>query len=238
MAVILNIETSTNVCSIALSKDFKILSLKESKEEKSHASLLNVFIEEIFKANNLTASGLDAVAVGKGPGSFTGLRIGVSVSKGICYGSNTPLIGINTLHTMAYGMANNSIIKSLNLENIRDTWLCPMLDAKRMEVYSAFFDFNNHFKTPVSAEIINSNSFQNILTERQVVFFGNGSHKCKNVITHPNAFFIDNIHPSAQNMISLAEIAFKNKEFENVAYFQPFYLKDFVTTTPKKNIFT
>lgn len=225
MSLILNIETATNVCSVALARDGKLISLKESKQDKSHAELLTVFIEDILNTNNLKASSLDAVAVSKGPGSYTGLRIGVSTAKGICFGINKPLIGISTLQAMAYGVCEK-----------HNSWFCPMIDARRQEVYSAFFDNKNQLKREVSADIIETNSYKDILDERKVIFFGNGSEKCKNILKSKNAFFIDNISPSAKNMIELSEKAFNNKKFENTAYFEPFYLKDFVAIPPKKNI--
>ena len=234
MSLILNIETATNVCSVALAKHGKLISLKESKQDKSHAELLTVFIENILNTNNLKASSLDAVAVSKGPGSYTGLRIGVSAAKGICYSINKPLIGISTLQAMAYGIINRKRVTVLNSSTHKhNTWFCPMIDARRQEVYSAFFDSKNQLKREVSADIIETNSYKDILDERAVIFFGNGSEKCKNILKSKNAFFLDNISPSAKNMLVLSEKAFNNKEFEDTAYFEPFYLKDFVAIPPK-----
>ena len=149
MAVILNIETSTNVCSVALSEDCKLIDYKESREDKSHSTVLTVFIDEMLKQNNITASELDAVAVSKGPGSYTGLRIGVSVAKGICYAVDKPAIGVSTLQLMALGVVNSNKFNSLNIDDIKKAWFCPMIDARRMEIYSAFFDFENKQKVKV-----------------------------------------------------------------------------------------
>ena len=241
MSLILNIETATNICSVALAKHGKLISLKESKQDKSHAELLTVFIENILNTYKLKASSLDAVAVSKGPGSYTGLRIGVSTAKGICYGINKPLIGICTLQAMAYGVCGACVSRFKTVARIKrikqNSWFCPMIDARRQEVYSAFFDNKNQLKREVSADIIETNSYKDILDERKVIFFGNGSEKCKNILKSKNAFFIDNISPSAKNMLVLSEKAFNNKKFEDTAYFEPFYLKDFVAIPPKKNIF-
>lgn len=231
MGLILNIETATNVCSVALAKDGQLIALKESKEDKTHAALLTVFIEEILKENNIKISNLDAIAVSKGPGSYTGLRIGVSAVKGLCYGANKSLISVCTLQSMAQG-----IIEQTAPEKLNSAWLCPMLDARRMEVYSAFYDHNNEKKKDIAADIIDENSYQDILDARKVFFFGNGADKCREFIKHENAEFIADIFPSAINVMKLSERAFSNQTFEDVAYFEPFYLKDFVALTSKKNL--
>ncbi|MCK4661660.1 MAG: tRNA (adenosine(37)-N6)-threonylcarbamoyltransferase complex dimerization subunit type 1 TsaB [Bacteroidales bacterium] len=235
MALILNIETATNICSVALGKNGKLIAIKESDKDKSHASLLTVFIDEILKDNNYKASDIDAVAVSKGPGSYTGLRIGVSVAKGICFGIEKPLIEISTLQSLALSILSNDEYKTLNI-NKKQAWLCPMLDARRMEVYCAIFDYQNIIKRDISADIINKESFKDILTKREVVFFGNGSNKCKEILINNNSYFIDNINSSAKYMINLAEELFNKNEFVDTAYFEPFYLKDFVATTPKKKV--
>ncbi|MBE9469070.1 MAG: tRNA (adenosine(37)-N6)-threonylcarbamoyltransferase complex dimerization subunit type 1 TsaB [Bacteroidetes bacterium] len=237
MAKILNIETSTNVCSVALSENGKLIDYKESQVDKSHSTILTVFIDEMLKQNNIQASQLDAVAVSKGPGSYTGLRIGVSVTKGICYAVEKPAIGVSTLQLMALGVVNSNKFNSLNIDDIKKAWFCPMIDARRMEVYSAFFDFENNQQIKVSADIIDENSYKDLLDKRKIVFFGDGANKCKDIINDKNAFFIDDIYPSAKNMIALSYQAFLDKEFEDTAYFEPFYLKDFVATVSKKNIF-
>lgn len=234
MALILNFDTSTEICSVNLAKNGKILFIRESSEEKSHASSLTVFIEQILGEANITVSQLDAVAVSMGPGSYTGLRIGVSTAKGLCYGSNVPFIAISTLQAMAMQLSNNTkLLKGLS-DNI---WFCPMIDARRMEVYTAFYDLQNTEQRKISAEILDDESFQSILNERIVLFFGNGSAKFKDVCKHKNAIFIDNIDTSSEGMVNLAEISFEKKKFEDIAYFEPFYLKDFIATIPKKKFF-
>ena len=230
MATIINIDTSTEVCSVSLSKDGNLIGLKENKDGLKHAQLVTLYIQDLLKEANLEIKNLDAIAVSKGPGSYTGLRIGVSTAKGLCYGAQIPLIAISTLQAMSVDAIN----KSKNTED--DTWFCPMIDARRMEVFCAFYDKNNNIQKDISAEIIDEKSFEEILNNRKVVFFGNGAEKCKNSITHKNAIFINNIKASAVNMAALSNESFINKQFEDVAYFEPFYLKDFVATTPKKKI--
>ncbi|MFA8434163.1 MAG: tRNA (adenosine(37)-N6)-threonylcarbamoyltransferase complex dimerization subunit type 1 TsaB [Marinifilaceae bacterium] len=235
MALLLNIETSTSVCSVALARDGQIISLKENKEGMNHATLLTVFIENILKENELSPSDLDAVAISMGPGSYTGLRIGVSTAKGICFGANIPLIAINTLEAMAYPIAKMEKVQNL-LKNPETAWYCPMIDARRMEVYTAFFDGKNQLMKETSADIIDETSYLSTLDQRELIFFGDGSAKCNGTISHSNAHFLEEITPSAVNMAELAEEKFKENKFEDVAYFEPFYLKDFVATVPKKNI--
>ncbi len=231
MALILNIETSTNVCSAAISRNDKIIDLHESFDDRTHASQLTVFIEQLFTNNNLSFSDIDAVSISQGPGSYTGLRIGVSVAKGICYAQNKPLIAINTLKAMAM------MVKETQSDINKEGLLCPMIDARRMEVYSALFDNNLMDKRETIAEIIEEKAYNKELENNQVYFFGNGADKCKDIIQHPNAIFIENIYPSAKYMARLAHDAFNNNTFRDVAYFEPFYLKDFVATTPKKKMF-
>jgi len=231
MATIINIDTSTEVCSVSLSKDGNLIGIKENKDGLKHAQLVTLYIQDLLKEANIEIKNLDAIAVSKGPGSYTGLRIGVSTAKGICYGAQIPLIAIETLQTLTEG-AINSIEQP-----IKDAWFCPMIDARRMEVYNAFYNINNNKTVEIAATIIDDESFKDILDERTVYFFGNGSEKCKETIKHPNAIFIDNISNSALNMITLAHKAFNNQSFEDIAYFEPFYLKDFVATTPKKKMF-
>ena len=236
MALILNIETSTSVCSAALARDGKLVALKEDKKGMNHATMLSVFIRDILLENQLTPSQLDAVAISMGPGSYTGLRIGVSTAKGICFGANVPLIAINTLQAMSTPLTTMQEVQK-QLKDPQSAWYCPMIDARRMEVYTAFFDNNNQQTKEISADIIDENSYVETLNKRELVFFGDGAPKCSDTINHPNAIFIDDITPSAAHMIQLAQEKFNNSEFEDVAYFEPFYLKDFVATVPKKNIF-
>jgi len=237
MALILNIETSTTVCSVSISLNGAIQGLRESKEEKTHAKLLTVFIDQLLKELNYRIEDFDAIAVSKGPGSYTGLRIGVSTAKGLCYAKDIPLIAINTLHSMANGMILKYESKETLFEDFDNSIIVPMIDARRMEVYSAFFNSKGEFIRDVKAEIIDENSYQDILANQKMIFFGDGSEKIRDTITHKNAIFVSQINPSSLDMAGLSEFAFQNKEFENIAYFEPFYLKDFVATVPKKNIF-
>lgn len=224
---ILFLETSTKVCSVALGQNGKVISLKESSDEKfSHAENLTVYIEEVCQQAKVSLKEIDAVAVSKGPGSFTGLRIGVSTAKGLCYALNKPLIAINSLESMAVGCINrqSSVIS-------RQSLFCPMIDAKRMEVYCAVYDEELNEIKKTSAEIIDGNSFSDLFKKNKIIFFGDGSEKCKSprvLGAHPNAIFIDNVNPSAQFMIPLAEKSFAENKLEDLAYFEPFYLKDFV----------
>jgi len=236
MALILNIETSTAVCSVSLGKDGELLAYKENKEGMNHATHLTVFIDSILKDNQLTPGDLDAIAVSMGPGSYTGLRIGVSTAKGLCYGSRLPLIAVSTLQAMTAPLLENKAIIS-QLGDPEASIFCPMIDARRMEVYTAFYSFKNEELRKISAEIIDEESFVADLAKNEIVFFGDGSAKCQSSLQSQNAIFVDDITPTAIGMIQLSEAKFKAEAFEDVAYFEPFYLKDFVATTPKKNIF-
>lgn len=232
MARILSIETSTGVCSVAYSIDGKVIDSKELFEANSHAAHLTVLIEQLFKENNLKArKDLDAVAVSSGPGSYTGLRIGVSTAKGICYASDLPLIAIDSMHIMSYPVINQGWDSS-DLPYL----FCPLMDARRMEVYTAFFDSKMKLTEEISAKIVDENTFASSLESNKIVFFGNGADKCKDVIQHDNAIFVDDIFPLAKNLAPLAEKYFQEDKFVDVAYFEPFYLKDFVATTPKKKV--
>lgn len=237
MALILNIETSTIVCSVSVSRDGIVLAIKESREEKSHAKLLTIFIDELLKELNYKIDDLDAVAISKGPGSYTGLRIGVSTAKGLCYAKDLPLIAINTLQSMANGIILKFNSNNLPIENVETAILVPMIDARRMEVYSAFFNSKGESLRDVMAEIIDDHSYKEILSKQKMIFFGDGSEKIRETIQHENAIFLTDIYPSSKDMAELSESAYQKREFENVAYFEPFYLKDFVATVPKKNIF-
>ena len=220
--MILCLETATKVCSVALGQNEKLVALKESAEEKfSHAENLTLYIEEVCKQVKVSLKDIDAVAVSKGPGSFTGLRIGVSAAKGLCYALDKPLIAINSLQSMAVGQ-----ISRLKTQDSR--LFCPMIDAKRMEVYCAVYDGELKEIKKTSAEIIEENSFADLLKTNKIIFFGDGAEKCKSKITHTNAVFENTFSPSAQFMIPIAENFFLENKFEDVAYFEPFYLKDFV----------
>ena len=230
MALILNIETSTTICSASLAKDGKKIIGKESNEKNAHSKILTVFIEDVFKEANIKVKDIDAVAVSKGPGSYTGLRIGVSAAKGIAYGAGKPLISVSTLLNMTYGAK-----KIINAEN--EDLFAPMIDARRMEVYTQLFDNELNGLSEINAKIIDEQSFLHELEKHKIHFFGDGAMKCKDAIKHKNAIFYEDFHPSADYMIPFSEKAFDENNFEDVAYFEPFYLKDFVATTPKKNIF-
>lgn len=231
MPYILSIETATEVCSVAVSNGNQIIFYKEETEGPSHAVLLGQFVNEAVEELRKANIKLDAVAVSCGPGSYTGLRIGVSEAKGLCYGLNIPLIAINTLKIMAHGVLKQSEVG-------KETLLCPMIDARRMEVYDTVYDCSLQEQRAVAADIIDENSFSEFLADKQMVFFGNGAEKCKSVLHHPNAQFLDYIYPKATDMIQLAEDSFDKREFVDVAYFEPFYLKEFVATTPKNKVFT
>lgn len=236
MALILCIETATSVCSVGLTEDNKVIECIETKEEKSHASQISIFIQDILQKHSISAQQLDAVAVSMGPGSYTGLRIGVSVAKGICFAGDIPLIAIDTLRALCYNIMQSVDLNSCNIDE-ENILFCPMLDARRMEVYTCVFNSKYKKLRNVSAEIIDESSFSDILKDYPVLFFGSGSLKCKDIITHHNAIFIDNIDSSACKMTFFANEAYKKKEFVDVAYFEPFYLKEFQTTTPKNKIF-
>lgn len=234
MAYILHLESSTSICSVALAKDGQLIDIQESSEGQNHARLLSVFAEDLLRKNELTADQLAAIAVSEGPGSYTGLRIGVSLAKGLCYVNQIPLIAISPLQAMAEQVIRRKTELNLNLSS--HSMLIPMIDARRMEVYTAAYNVNNSEIRSVSAEIVDENTFAEDLKENQLVFFGNGATKCAEIIKHDNACFIDNIQTSAQFMCSLAWKAFQNKQFVDLAYFEPFYLKDFIAGKPRKNI--
>lgn len=232
MALILNLETATTVCSVSLSKDGKLLAFKEQSGAYSHAENLTLFIENVFQQAGLKLCNVDAIAVSKGPGSYTGLRIGASTAKGLCYSLDKPLIAISTLQHISLSVSEELKFQTSNL----NSYFCPMIDARRMEVYCALYDsFNNEIK-PASAEIIEEQSFSILLKENLIYFFGDGAAKCKELLSvNKNAVFITDVFPSAKNMVSLSEQAFVNKLFVDVAYFEPFYLKDFVAGKKKIN---
>ena len=234
--LILHIETATAVCSVALSEGEKLLALKESDLDRSHAALLTKFIRTCFSESKREISKLSAINVSKGPGSYTGLRIGVSTTKGIAYAQNIPVITTGTLNNLANGSRELPEIRDLISLHKDNLLLCPMLDARRMEVYKAFFNPEGTMLGEVTADIIEENSYSDLLKKHKICFFGDGSEKCKTIINHPNAFFIEGVIPSARHMIPLALKAFNKKQFEDIAYFEPFYLKEFIATIPKKKV--
>ncbi len=227
MPLILQLETATTSCSVALALDGNVLSFKELNERSIHASQLTIFIAAVMANTGKAFSDLDAIAVSKGPGSYTGLRIGVSTAKGLCYALDVPLISVNTLEAMAAGKAA--------VDSRNDRLYCPMIDARRMEVYTALFDKNVELKLPVQAKIIDEASFEDLLTTYKIVFFGDGAEKCKDVILHPNAEIIEGFVNSARDLSKPAFQKFQSSDFEDMAYFEPFYLKDFIPLK-KKNI--
>jgi tRNA threonylcarbamoyladenosine biosynthesis protein TsaB len=219
----LNIETATRNCSVSISKGAGIVSLKELNEGRfSHAEKLHSFILETVSDAGLTLNQMDAIAISKGPGSYTGLRIGVSAAKGLCYALDKPLISVPTLECLAL-----QVPLSVNELAV------PMLDARRMEVYSAVFDHRYDQVRETEAEIIDEHSFQQLLETNIIHFTGDGAQKCRGVILHENARFVDGLYPSAREMPIISSRKFDRSEFEDVAYFEPYYLKDFVAGKPK-----
>lgn len=226
-------ETGTSTCSVALGDGETVLDIIETHDENlNHSKSLTVFIQSILQRNQLKVGGLCCVAVSKGPGSYTGLRIGVSAAKGLCYAGKIPLVAIESLRTMAYGAKIWSNEKGVE----KPDFLCPMIDARRMEVYTSLFDTNLQTVLSVEAKIIDEFSYNELLDKHKILFFGNGSEKAKATIVNNNALFINDFKPSARYMVPLAWEYYKKGLFEDVAYFEPFYLKDFVATKPKNNI--
>ncbi len=226
MPLILSIETGTEVCSIALSDGDKLLGHLESNDGMAHGRLLSPYIETLLREQNVSMANLDAVAVSEGPGSYTGLRIGVSTAKGICYGTGKPLIAVNSLQSLT--MLAMQLNPQVDL-------LCPMIDARRMEVYTALFNTTGEPVNSTSAEIINEQSFSDMLHVKRIAFFGNGAAKCKETILSPNAVFLEVAH-SAIGMIPIAYDRYLRKDFVDTAYFEPLYLKDFIVTSSKKSL--
>ncbi|XCF06715.1 tRNA (adenosine(37)-N6)-threonylcarbamoyltransferase complex dimerization subunit type 1 TsaB [Tamlana crocina] len=220
---ILNIETATTNCSVSLSKNGETIVLKEDNDKGySHAERLHVYIDQVLKEAKIAPKDLSAIAISKGPGSYTGLRIGVSAAKGLCFALNKPLISVPTLEALAHKVkAEEGII-------------VPMLDARRLEVYSAIFSNAHDRIRETQAQILDENAFAEELNNGKVYFVGNGVEKTKNLITHENAIFVEGELPSANEMSHLAYEKFKQNDTEDVAYFEPFYLKDFVALKSKK----
>lgn len=228
MSCILNIETSTNVCSVALSQDGVCLYEDVNMEGPSHAQVLAGYVKNAVSFADSHAIPVDAIAISKGPGSYTGLRIGVSEAKGVAYGRDAKLLSVPTLKLLTVPIL-------LGHEELpEDALLCPMIDARRMEVYCALYDRALNEVVQTQALVIDSDSFKEYLDKQPIYFMGNGADKCVETIQHPNAHFIKNIVPRAKNMIPLAEMAMAKEQFEDVAYFEPFYLKEFVATKSKK----
>jgi tRNA threonylcarbamoyladenosine biosynthesis protein TsaB len=219
MALILSIETSTKICSVALHEQGNLMACSEVRLERSHAKNLIDIIQNVLSYSGHKMDDLQAIAVSKGPGSYTGLRIGVSSAKGFCYALDIPLIAVDTLEAMASGIINMNYTGAL---------LCPMIDARRMEVYCKLMDNDLTNILPTSAIIIDDKSFDKFLQEYKILFFGDGAQKCKEVITHENAIFIKEVNPSAVFMGGIAYQKFQKQQFEDVAYLEPLYLKEFM----------
>ena len=227
MSCILNIETSTDVCSVSVSQDGACIFSQEDHEGPNHAVKLGTFVDEALSFADSHAIPLDAVAVSCGPGSYTGLRIGASMAKGICFGHDLKLIAVPTLELMA--------VPVLLREEVEEgALLCPMIDARRMEVYSAVYDRALHEVRGIQADVVDAETYREYLDRGPVYFFGNGAEKCMEVINHPNARLIKGVEPLAKWMFPIAERRIAQEKYEDVAYFVPFYLKDFVAHQPKK----
>ena len=231
---IIHIETATSVCSVALSEGGRVIFEKTSLDGPSHASVLGVFVDEIVQKAKTDKIRLEAVAISSGPGSYTGLRIGVSMAKGLCVGYGIPLLGIPTLKIMAFKVINHIAAAEGTQE---EALFCPMIDARRMEVYAAIFDSSLRPIEATKAEIITEESYAERLEKCRMYFIGNGALKCKEVIRSPQAVFLEDVHPLAADMAALSERALKEGSFESVAYFEPFYLKDFIATIPRNTVF-
>lgn len=235
MSCILHIETSTDVCSVAISQDGDCIFHKEDFSGPNHAVKLGVYVDEALSFADSHAIPVDAVAVSGGPGSYTGLRIGVSMAKGICYARDIKLIAVPTLDLLCVpvllGIGNN-VPQPEDIEE--DALLCPMIDARRMEVYAGLYDRSLREIRPIRADIVDEHTYKEYLDAHPVYFFGNGAGKCIQQINHPNAHYIPEITPQAKYMFPLAEKRIANEQYEDVAYYVPFYLKDFVAKAPKK----
>ncbi|MDR3297591.1 MAG: tRNA (adenosine(37)-N6)-threonylcarbamoyltransferase complex dimerization subunit type 1 TsaB [Prevotellaceae bacterium] len=228
MALLLCIESSAEVCSVALARDGEVVSLRENGLERQHAKLLAPYIFEVMSEANIRPSQLDAVAVSQGPGSYTSLRIGTSVAKGLCYGAGKPLVAVSSLQSLAMlAVAGGSVLPS--------DLLCPLLDARRMEVYTALYDARGLPQTDVTAQVVDERTLADRLDAQRILFFGSGAEKCRDVIRHPNAMFL-HVPTSARGMVGLAQQRYAQKLLEDVAYFEPFYLKDFVAGVSVKKM--
>lgn len=226
MISILSIDTSTKACSVAIHNDGVLVASRFLLEDKSHSVKLLSLVQEVLKESKMALKDLSGIAISKGPGSYTGLRIGVSTVKGLCYAADLPLLSVGSLELMA-----NGVKKTVS----EDALLCPMIDARRMEVYCTVYDTDLNIVNPIEAKIIDETSFANELRDQSIYFFGDGSAKCKETFrNHSKAKFVDDIHPNAEWMGDLVFDKYKKAEFEDLAYFEPYYLKDFVATIPRK----
>lgn len=223
MSLILSLETSAKICSVAIHDQGRLLNTKEIHIEQSHASKLAVLIDEVLKETSINANQLAAVGVSSGPGSYTGLRIGTSTAKGLCFALDIPLVSVESLALLAYQMAASNPSKA---------YLCPMIDARRMEVYCEVFDESLKTISPIEAKVIDVTSFADLLSDREIVFFGDGSDKCKEQITHSNAKFVSGIYPAASFLGEIIYKKFQANRVENVVSFEPHYLKEFMIKKP------
>lgn len=224
MSLILSLETSAKVCSVAIHDEKKLVATSEIHIEQSHASKLAVLIEEVKNKASIEFKQLSAVAISSGPGSYTGLRIGTSTAKGLCFSLNIPLVSIGSLNLLAFQMKD---------QNPTRAYLCPMIDARRMEVYCLIADSDLNIIHPTEAKVIDEESFKEYLDKNKVLFFGDGSDKCKEKITHPHAEFINGVYPKASQLGLIASDKFRKKEFEDLINFEPHYLKEFMIKQPK-----
>lgn len=233
MSLILCIETGTDICSVGIARDGELVSLRESDEGRDHAKKVAVFVDELLCETGISPDELDAVAVGMGPGSYTGLRIGVSFAKGLCYGLQIPLVAIGSLDALTEVAIEDNEAGILDVEHWDDAILCPMVDARRMEVYTQLFDSRGVPQSDVKAEVVTEESFADVRRERQLVIFGNGAAKCCELLS--DATYV-NITPSARGLARLAQQRLDEGRVEDIAYFEPFYLKDFVVIPSKKKL--
>jgi tRNA threonylcarbamoyladenosine biosynthesis protein TsaB len=233
MSLILCIETGTDICSVGIARDGELISLRESDEGRDHAKRVGVFVDELLRETGVMPNELDAVAVGMGPGSYTGLRIGVSFAKGLCYGLNIPLIAVGSLDALAEVAIEDNEAGILDVDNWNEAVLCPMVDARRMEVYTRLFDTSGKALSEVSAEVVTEQTFADVRREKQLIIFGNGAAKCREVM--PDATYIS-ITPSARGLARLAQQRLSAGQTEDIAYYEPFYLKDFIVIPSKKKL--
>lgn len=224
MAIILSIETATKAGSVAIHKDGALIGIQQYNIEKSHSALVQVLMSQLLENTGIDRNEIDAVAVSAGPGSYTGLRIGVSSAKGFCFALNLPLIAINTLEAMVF---------QVNKQHVNEYLLCPMIDARRLEVYCLVAEKSGVILEATYAKIIEEDAFSSYLKEGKILFFGDGADKCKTIIRSENAIFIDDIIPSAKEIGEMAEVKFQKGDFEDLAYYEPFYLKEFRIAKPK-----
>lgn len=233
MSLILCIETGTDICSVGIARDGELMSLRESDQGRDHAKQVAVFVDELLRETGVKPDELDAVAVGMGPGSYTGLRIGVSFAKGLCYGLNIPLLAVGSLEALTDVAIKDYEAGIIQVEGWDEALLCPMVDARRMEVYTQIFNSRCEAQSEVSAEIITEESFSQWRAKGKLVIFGNGAAKCQEML--PDAIYID-VAPSARGLTRIAHQLFEAGKTVDIAYFEPFYLKDFVVIPSKKKL--